>query len=339
MIRNCVVFFSLIITSAVQGQLGGRYTYQFLNLVSSPRQAALGGKYATGYNSDPTSALLNPAAINAEMDNQIAANYVNYLSDVNYGSVAYARALGKKKRMFHIGVTYINYGTFDGFDEFGNATGDFGAAEAAISMGYSYAIPKTKWHVGANAKLISSKLEQYSSIGGALDLGVIYHDPETTFDFGLAVRNLGTQFTTYVDTKENLPIAIDAGFARTLIGVPIRWNVTIENIHVWNVAFGNPARDVTDLEGNVERDDPGFFNNALRHLVFGVEFFPERGFNVTIGYNFRRSEELRVENQRSFAGLSAGFSIKIKKFRFAYSYARYNSAGASSTFGINANLQ
>lgn len=329
----CVCFFSF-----GYGQIGGRYTYQFLNLVSSPRQAALGGTYVTGYNDDPTSALLNPATINIAMDNQLAVNFVNYIADVNYGSVAYAKGFGENNKVFHAGITYINYGSFDGFDELGNATGDFGAGEVALSVGYAYQIPKSKFYVGANGKLISSKLEQYSSLGGAIDLGVAYHNPETKFDFGLVIQNLGTQFTPYVDTFEPLPLGIHLGIAKTLEQVPIRWNLSLENIQIWNIAFGNPARDLTDLEGNVEEDNPSFINNALRHVVLGVEFFPEKGFNLRLGYNFRRSEELRIVDQRSFAGLSGGFSLKVKKFRFAYSYARYNAAAGSSTFGLHINL-
>ncbi|WP_348637339.1 type IX secretion system protein PorQ [Aquimarina sp. 2201CG14-23] len=339
MMRNYIFLVIVLFTTLSYSQIGGRYTYQFLNLVSSPRQAALGGKYVTGYNMDPTSAMLNPASINIEMDNQLAVNYVNYIADVNYGSVSYAKAFGEKKRVFHAGITYINYGRFDGFDEFGNETGDFGAGEVAVSVGYGYAIPNSNFHVGASGKFISSKLEEFTSIGGALDLGLIYHNPETKFDFGFVVRNLGTQFTTYADTREDLPLSVDAGIAQTLKNVPIRWNFTLENLHVWDIAFRNPARDLTDLEGNVEEDDPSFFNNALRHVVLGLEFFPESGFNIRLGYNFRRSEELRIEDQRSFAGLSGGIALKLGKFKFAYSYARYNSAASSSTFGINVNLQ
>ena len=50
-------------------QLGGESTYQFLNLVSSPRQAALGGKVITNFDYDVVGGLYNPAAINVEMDN------------------------------------------------------------------------------------------------------------------------------------------------------------------------------------------------------------------------------------------------------------------------------
>jgi hypothetical protein len=93
------------------------------------------------------------------------------------------------------------------------------------------------------------------------------------------------------------------------------------------------------LQGNVIANDPGFINNALRHVILGLEFFPESGFNVRLGYNFRRSEELRIQDQRSFAGLSGGLSIKFNKIRLSYTYARYNSAASSSFFGLNIDLQ
>ena len=41
----------------VHAQLGGESTYQFLNLMSSPRQAALGGKVLTNVDYDVTQAL------------------------------------------------------------------------------------------------------------------------------------------------------------------------------------------------------------------------------------------------------------------------------------------
>ena len=39
-----------LITISALGQIGGRATYQFLNLVNDPRQAALGGKVVTNYD-------------------------------------------------------------------------------------------------------------------------------------------------------------------------------------------------------------------------------------------------------------------------------------------------
>ena len=107
----------------------------------------------------------------------------------------------------------------------------------------------------------------------------------------------------------------------------------------WNVAFANPNRDETDLEGNTTSEDVGFLDNAFRHMIFGVELFPEGGFNIRLGYNPRRSEELRIVEQRAFAGLSGGFSVKLNKLRLSYTYAQYSTAATSSYFGLNIDLQ
>lgn len=332
----CIALF--FVCSLVEGQIGGKYTYQFLNLSTSTRQAALGGRNITGYGYTPESGLYNPANINTEMTNQLAINYVNYLADVNYGTAAYAFWSGRKEHVFLVGATYVNYGTFQGYDPQGQATGEFTGNEVALSVGYAYNIPWTDFHVGANLKLISSKLAQYSSFGGALDIGVTYYNDESSLLVAAVVRNLGTQFSPYDATYEPLPLEIDVGISQQLQEVPIRWHVTFENLQQYKLAFSNPVRDQTDLSGEVQKDDPSFFNNVLRHTILGVELFPDAGFNLRLGYSFRRGEELRIIDQRSFAGLSGGVSIKFNKVRISYSYARFNSAGSSSLFGLHIDL-
>ncbi|NOY46630.1 MAG: penicillin-binding protein, partial [Chlorobi bacterium] len=64
MIRTITTFFFLFFFTLSFSQVGGEATYQFLNLVSSPRQAALGGKVITNVDYDVTQALYNPATIN-----------------------------------------------------------------------------------------------------------------------------------------------------------------------------------------------------------------------------------------------------------------------------------
>lgn len=337
--KYTLLLFISIISYTAYGQLGGRATYQFLNLMSSPRQAALGGKIITNYDYDPDSALYNPANINYEMDNQLAVNYVNYLADINYGTASYAYQWDRRVQVLHAGVTYVNYGTFDGRDEDGNPTGDFGGSEASLSLGYARQIGRTDFHVGANAKFITSTLAEYSSVGGAIDLGLTYNYEDWDLNAAFVVRNIGTQFTAYVDTIEKLPLEIDAGVSQIVPNVPIRWHITFENLQLLGIAFENEARGTTDLNGNTTPEEIGILDNVVRHTIVGVELFPRGGFNIRLGYNFRRSEELRIINQRSFAGLSAGFGIKINKMRFNYAYARFNSAAASSFFGIGIDLR
>ena len=320
-------------------QVGGETTYQFLNLISSPRQAALGGKVITNVDFDVTQALYNPATINVEMDNQLALNYTSYLGGIGYGSAAYAYTIDRRTQTIHGGITYINYGSFDGYDENGVSTGSFSGSEASLSVGYATQIGYSDFYAGINLKLITSKLEQYSSFGAAVDLGLIYINEDLDFNAALAVRNLGSQITTYAGLREPLPFEVDFGMSQTLEHVPLRWHMTFENLQKWPIGRPNPARAISDLDGDQAQEQVSFFNNAFRHLILGAELFPDKGFNIRLGYSFRRAEELRILEQRNFSGLSFGIGIKMNKMRFSYSHARYTSASNASFFGLQIDLQ
>lgn len=333
-----ILFCLLFICTAGFAQIGGQHVYQFLNLVTSPRQAALGGKVITLYDEDVNQAHFNPAAINVEMDNKLSLNYGNYYGEVAYGTASYAYTVDRHVQTFWGGVNYINYGTFEGRDENGEITSDFTGSEVALSFGYAYNIPATDIYVGGSFKAISSVLETYNSWGAAVDLGGIYVNEDTGLTLALSLRNIGTQITTYAGTHETLPFEIMAGISQKLEHVPIRWHLTLENLQQWNVSFSNPARAVGTIDGGEEKEKVSAFNNALRHVIFGIELFPEKGFNIRLGYNFRRAEELRLLEQRNFSGLSAGFGLKINKLKFNYSYSRYTLAANTSLFGLTINF-
>ena len=339
MFKNQLYLILILLCSVTHGQIGGQSAYQFLNLVTSPRQAALGGKTITIYDNDVNQANFNPATINSEMDNHLALNYGSYFGEVTYGTASYAYTFDRHLQTFQAGVNYVNYGKFQGTDETGNPTSDFTGSEIALSFGYSFMIPDVPIHFGANAKLISSTLESYNSLGGAVDIGALFIDERNDVNWALVVRNIGTQFTTYSGTKEKLPLEVLIGVSQEVENVPIRWHLTLENLQQWNIAFSNPARAVGSIDGGSTPEKVSFFNNALRHVIIGVELFPRKSFNFRLGYNFRRGEELSILEQRNFSGISLGFGLKFNNLKFNYSYSRYTLAGNTSLFGLTINFQ
>ena len=338
MIKKIITSFCLISSILVGAQVGGESTYQFLNLIASPRQAALGGKIFTNVDYDVTQGLFNPATINTEMDKQLAVNYTSYLGGISYGNASYAYTVDRRVQTFHAGITYVNYGDFDGFDEDGNETGTFTGSEAALSFGYALQIDRSDFYFGANAKFITSTLEQYNSLGIATDFSLLYLNEDLDFNAALIVRNLGTQITTYAGVQEKLPFEVAFGMSQKLDHVPLRWHVTFENLQEWPIARPNPARATSDLSGNQTPEKIGFIGQVIRHTIVGAELFPDKGFNIRLGYNFRRGEELRIEDERNFSGLSAGISIKLNKVRFSYTHAKYASAANSNFFGLQIGL-
>ena len=110
--------------------------------------------------------------------------------------------------------------------------------------------------------------------------------------------------------------------------------MSIDHLQNWNLAYVNPNQQQTNFEGELVNDDPNFFDELFKHLVFSAELFPDRAFSIQIGYNFLRSAELSIAEVRSFSGLSFGFGINLQKFSFNYSHARFSAAGNTNFLGI-----
>ena len=336
--KKILLLIVLLDTVPVFSQIGGESTYQFLNISSSPRQLALGGKIITNFDYDVSQALYNPAVINSDMDNNLSINFFNYFADITYGSAGYAYTLDNRGNTIHFGISYINYGDFEGYNENGEPTNNFTGNEASLSVGYANKFYKLPIYYGVNIKLITSKFEQYNSVAIASDIGFYYKNDEIMLDVALVFRNIGTQIKSFDNLNEKLPFEVDLGVSQLVENAPIKWHVTFENIHRWPIGLSNPSRLTIDLDGNITEEKVSFINEFLRHVVIGSEIFPESIFNLRFGYSFRRAEELRILDQNNFSGLSFGFGIKFNKLRLNYCHARYSSASNVSFLGLQIDL-
>ena len=335
--RKLLTLVSFITLTTANAQIGGKDAYQFLQMPTSPKQAALGGSNVTITGNEVNQVLYNPASLNETMDGILAVNFGRFYGDISLGSAAYAHQFNNG-RSFHVGVTYLNYGNMDGYDENGTATGAFSGNDVAVSVGYAHPIQNTNFTIGANIKAISSSLESYNSFAVAADIGGLYNDEETGWTAGLTFKNLGGQLSSFEDTRESLPFEIVLGVSKRLENVPIRWHFTLDNLQKWDMSYSNPNRAQVGLDGEITEEKVSFGNNLMRHIVLGVELFPEKNFNIRLGYNFRNGEEMKLLEQRSFAGFTAGFGLKVNRFRIEYAYNRFTLAGNTNLFGLSVKL-
>ncbi len=335
--RFYLLYTLLWLSFGLTAQIGGNATYKFLNLSVSAKQAAFGGKVYTGLKGDIFQPAFNPATLDSTLHNKLGINYVDYLSDINYGNMAYAKTFNKIGTIY-AAVSYVNYGVFQYADVNGDRNGEFGASESALILGYAYQIPNSKWHIGANTKFILSALENYSSTALAFDFGLLYHNPENGIATGLVARNLGWQLSTYQGTKESLPFEVDLTFAKTFMHAPFKWFVTFENLQDPELAFVNSAHNTQDPNGNVIEENIGFTDHLFRHIILGVELFPRKRFNFRAGYNFRRGAELSQKDERFGSGMSFGFGLRLKKFDINYAYSNYHYASGTNFISISVNL-
>lgn len=332
-----LVFLCLLLSFQSFGQVGGENIYEFLNISTSARQTALGGKVLTLID-DVNQPMWNPSVINSNLDKQLSVNYSSYLAGVNIGSISYSKLMNRRFGNLHGSIKYLNYGSIVRADENGVESGTFNASDIVISIGYARNLPWTNFYIGGNTKIVYSSISGFSSAGIAFDLALLYNNPYKDFVLTLVARNIGTQLTSFNGEREKLPFELALGGSYKLQYVPLKWYFTVDNLQQWNIAVANPSNQTIDLEGNVTKEKIGFIDNMFRHFVVGAELFPERSINLRVGYNFRRATELKLQNVRTFGGISFGFGLKMNKIKLNYSYSKIHTATNISTFSLQFDL-
>lgn len=331
-----IFLFSLIVLAG-KAQIGGESTYQFLELTNSARIAALGGtQVAINDTLDLNLPYNNPALLHKAMDNRVLVNYVNYLTDINYGYASYAKSYDGIGN-FAVGMHYINYGEFNEATESGALTGaTFNAAEYALNLIYSNNYKRLNY--GVNLKPILSSFETYQSFGVAADFGLNFITKKGNTSLGLVARNFGTQITTYYNDgqHENIPFNLQLGISQRLKHAPVILSATLQNLTNWDLY--TPDEDSEFNTETIYEYDESFFKQTMRHLVLGVEILPSENFILRAGYNYQRRQELKLDEKGSTVGFSAGFGLKIKRFRLDYGVSRFHLAGSSNLFSLAINL-
>ncbi|MDR1877124.1 MAG: type IX secretion system protein PorQ [Flavobacteriaceae bacterium] len=306
----------------------GQEIYTFMNMTTSARQSALGGNANSSWDNDPNMAMFNPAMMNEKMHNQVGINYASYLADVKLGALSYVYNPKEGNHFLSLHGRYVDYGDFKAADEAGVVTGDFTATDAAVTLGYAYRISEF-FTVGGNLSYVTSKIESYSSSAILADLGVVFHDVDYYTTVSAVVRNFGKQLTYYNDRREKLPIQANLGISHRFERTPIELTLTLHDLQKFDISYPT----------NKNGEEVRFGRKIMDHVSLGAEFFPESVFNLRAGYNFKRGNELSIEDQRSFAGLTLGFGLKISYFRLDYAWGRYNAAGNTHTFGLRIDLE
>lgn len=325
------------------GQLGGKQVFTFLKLPTSARAAALGGNQIAVLDNDINLVADNPALLTPEVHNNATINYINYISDINMGYIAYARhydGIGT----FSAGLQSIGYGDFTRTDETGQEIGSFKAGEYAFDVTYSNMLTE-RVRYGGTFKTIYSSFAERNSFGLALDLGVQYTSRNELFSAGMVVNNIGAQLKPYVE-GERAPVAaeVQLGMAYRLPKAPIRFNLLLHNMQQWDITNDNITEGAPTIspDGGFTASDGGgsffTFDKLMHHVNIGAEILPSENFHLRIGYNHYRKQSLSETGQGGINGLSFGLGFKIKRFHLSYGLASYHVGAASHHLAVTTNL-
>ena len=331
----------LVVVVDVSGQTSGQTTAAALNLTTSARVGALGSMYLSVNDDDINVAVNNPTLISDKMNNQLSLSYVSLFSGSGYGGVYYGRKV-KKWGLFVVGLQYVGYGSFDGYDENENYEGKFVAADYMMYIGWGRKLGE-RWRMGASFKPMLSHYESYTSMAVAFDLGVNYSSADELFNATFMARNIGAQLLSFDDYRESLPFELTAGLSYKLPKAPFRLYFTATELQRWDLRYPdsfNPTEVEDPFTGQVTKESmlAGVLDNMMRHAVVGVEFCPTKAFNLRLGYNYRRAKEMQAATGFNFSGFSYGVGIRMKKFYIAYSRNNYHQSQAPNFITITTDL-
>jgi hypothetical protein len=327
-------------TFAVDAQIGGNNTYEFLNLTNPARTAALGSSNFLAIKDNDISLMLaNPSLITTEVNNRLALSFTDSYTDINYGFAMFGKDFGKAGS-FVGSMQFANYGKFTYADASGVTAGEFNAGEYAFNIGWGRKLDSV-FSIGANFKTIYSSFESYSSFGLAVDVAGSYQN-KNGFTMSLAARNIGRQLTVYSDgNPEPLPFELQFGMSKRLKHLPFRYSLVLSHLEKWDLTYTDPNDHTVDpltgeqLNGSSKS---GFLDKAMRHVIIGGEFMPGKFLSLRLGYNYQRRQELKLASRPATVGFSWGIGLKISKFNFSYARATYHLAGSANYITLSTNL-
>ncbi len=299
--------------------------FNFLRLPLSAHAAALGGNNISLIEDDITLAYHNPALLINVSDKTLNLNYMTYIADSKVAGAMFNKVFGERS-VGAVAARYVDYGSFEGYDENNAATGSFNAKDIEVEIMYSYLLTDML-SGGVAGKFITSKYESYSSIALGIDLGLNYYNEDKDFSASLTMKNLGGQVKAFDDKTEKLPFDIQFGFTKRFAHAPLRLSVTLNNLNHWSKKYFY----------NADGSEDNFSEMLFKHLILGADLLLGENFQVSLGYNYRISQELSVAGSK-WDGITAGANLAIKRVKLGASYSKLHVSSSSLLFNISYTL-
>ena len=312
--RFLVIISVLLSVIAMQAQ-ESQEVYSFLRLPVSAHAAALGGDNITLTDDDPTLLFHNPALINGVSDKSLNLNFMTYMEGAKTASASFVKAF-KERASWAASAQYMDYGTIKETTVDNVQTGDFSARDIALAGSFAYMLTN-RISGGITGRFISSHIAGYSSAAVAVDLGINYFDEVHSWSLSAVAKNLGGQIKAYDDDFERIPLDLQLGVTKRLVGSPLRLSMTLSRLNRWDTGL-------------------------IRHVAVGADLLLGDNIYVAAGYNFRRAHEMKISDSEGEsnhgAGLSLGAGLQLERFKLQASYAKYHVSAWSLLVNVSYSL-
>ena len=307
----------------------GRATYDFLNIPTSSHVFGLGGTNISLIDADVTLADQNPSLIGPEIGKMVAVNYMHWLGSANFAGARYGMGAGEHGA-WAIGIRYLNYGEFQGYEPDGTYTGSFTPSDVVLEGTYSHDFTY-RLRGGINLKMIYSSYEQYTAFAMAADLGLNYYDDDHDLSVGFVLKNMGGQIKRFEETYDRLPFDMQLGITKGL-GHAFSFSITAQYLTRWNIPYYSHDGGELELKSN-------FAKNLFRHLVFGIQYQPSDRFYIDLAYNYKTRSDMSTYQRNFLSGFSAGLGFSVRAFSFGVAYAMPHKSASSILLNIGFDIE
>lgn len=327
----------MFLAGSLHAQLGGNSAFSFLDVNNSARNVALGPSVLSIHDNDVSQLYANPGYISDSTHMLAALGYTSYFAGINQAMLSYSHSF-KKAGSFAFTMKYLDYGEFKGTDETGLETGTFRAQDLLMAFGYGLKLSE-HFSIGANLKMASGSYNEGNLFALMTDVAINYFNDDKHFSSSIFIRNAGKVIAQGYESeyKNTLPFDVHLALSKRLQHVPLRLIIDVQHLNHWDLYFRDSTNIQIDPFTGKSNEPKKIEKNAdeiMRHLVFGAEFLPFKGFALRFGYNYQRRREMAVQSRLSTVGFSWGVALKIKKIGIEYSRSAYHLSGSPNVLTL-----
>ncbi|MCK9212305.1 MAG: PorV/PorQ family protein [Ignavibacteriaceae bacterium] len=312
MVKRLLLLLLLVLTSLQAQTVVGKYAGEFLSIGIGGRPLGMGGAFVAIAN-DVTAGYYNPAGLAKLNYPQIALMHdERYGNLVNYNYAAVALPYGKD---YTFGLSIMRLGV-DGIPDtrkaLYDANGDgildintdrlnYDLITEFSNQDWAFYLSGAKrvddnFYLGANVKILSRSIAEYTAFGIGFDVGA-YYSPMENLMLGANVQDVTTTFVAWSTGRNELitPTAkVGAAYQIEFFGGKILPAVDLD------IRFEN-RRFASQFNIGPVSFDPHF----------GMEYSYKNLFAIRAGYN----------DVKQF---TFGAGVKLPKLNIDYSFARFN---------------
>ncbi|MBI5555619.1 MAG: PorV/PorQ family protein [Elusimicrobia bacterium] len=281
---------SLVGTALASSKVGTSGA-QFLKIGIGGRATAMGGVY-TGVADDVSAIYWNPGGLGGLKSTEVIYTYNKWFQDITHQFAGGAVPVGNIG-VFGLGVTMLGMNDLEKrTTDVEIAQGTFKAQDMSIAVSYGKAITASLM-LGGALKMLSSKIDDESASGTAVDLGALMKTGVQGLNVGLAVTNIGGKYK-FIDEGDPLPMTVKLGAGYKILNEALTLAADVIYPNDNDVLFG----------GGVEYA-----------LKFG-------GGAIALRSGYKTGVDTG-----GLSGLGAGLGISYKMFAFDFAWTPYGDLG------------